>query len=143
MIKKTSRGFTLIELLVVIAIIGILAGVVITNVGSTRTKARVAAAQATMDGIKTAAAICINNPTPAAPNTPTNTNNGGGGLICTGEAATYGSLPSGWLYGPQATVSGNTATTAVAVNVSTSAFWITAYGDNKAIGCTESSCTLY
>lgn len=39
-LKRSHKAFTLIELLVVIAIIGILASVVVVNVGSSRIKAR-------------------------------------------------------------------------------------------------------
>jgi prepilin-type N-terminal cleavage/methylation domain-containing protein len=38
--SKFSKGFTLVEILVVVAIIGILAGVVLTNLTSGRTRAR-------------------------------------------------------------------------------------------------------
>ncbi len=41
--KKMQKGFTLIELLVVIAIIGILSSVVAVSIGSSRSKANIAA----------------------------------------------------------------------------------------------------
>ncbi len=49
--KKMQKGFTLIELLVVIAIIGILSSVVITSMGSARTKANTAAFKAEITSI--------------------------------------------------------------------------------------------
>lgn len=139
-----QRAFTLIELLVVIAIIGILASVVLASLGSSRTKARIAAAQGSMRSIQTGAAVCINDASPLAPSIPTETNNGGGAVICTGNSATYVALPSGWIYcngstGTQGTADcGNDVSTA-----SISAFSLVAESnaDGYKVTCTESGCT--
>lgn len=118
-----KRGFTLIELLVVIAIIGILSAVVLASLNSARVKGRVAAAQSTLKGIQTAAAMCLNdavaiNTTVVVGTTP----------ICAGSATLYSALPTGWSYGTVTQTTG-------------SIFNIPAAGDSKTITCTESACT--
>jgi type IV pilus assembly protein PilA len=54
-IRHGEKGFTLIELLIVVAILGVLAAVVIPNVGSFMGSARVNAANTELQNIRTAA----------------------------------------------------------------------------------------
>jgi prepilin-type N-terminal cleavage/methylation domain-containing protein len=58
---KKNKGFTLIELLVVIAIIGILSAVVLASLNTARTKGQVAAAKATLNNLRTEAALYYDN----------------------------------------------------------------------------------
>ncbi len=134
-----KRGFTLIELLVVIAIIGILASVVLASLGSSRAKARIAAAQGTMRSIQTGAAVCINDASPIAPTLPTADDNAQAALLCTGNTAAYtsGMLPSGWVFCDgtgTGTCGGEQSLT------STTAFTIIAEGDGTKVTCQESGC---
>ncbi len=138
-----KRGFTLIELLVVIAIIGILASVVLASLGSSRAKARVAAAQGTMRSIQTGAAVCINDASPALPSTPAESNTGGGAAICAGNSAAYSALPSGWIYCGLTSGTQGAADCGNDVSLlSTTAFTIVAESDadDYKITCTESGC---
>jgi type IV pilus assembly protein PilA len=54
-VRHGQRGFTLIELLIVVAILGVLAAVIIPNVGSFMGSARVNAANTELQNIRTAA----------------------------------------------------------------------------------------
>jgi type IV pilus assembly protein PilA len=57
--QKAQQGFTLIELMIVVAIIGILAAVAIPAYQDYTIKAKIANAITSVDSLKTAVALCI------------------------------------------------------------------------------------
>lgn len=90
-IKTKRKGFTLIELLIVIAIIGVLASIVLVNLGRAKTKAQDVSFQTTARAIVPAAALCCDDV-----NGSLQAKISGGGSnvgICTPAGITNGVIP--------------------------------------------------
>lgn len=101
-----NLGFTLVELLVVIAIIGILSSVAVVNLNSAREKAKVAAVEQTLAGIRPLTLLCFSaNEEINGGQTGGDTCDGvskpeSGREICVGSGATWPSFAQfdGWDY---------------------------------------------
>lgn len=125
---KKNRAFTLIELLVVISIIGLLSSVVLTSLGSSRARARRAAAQTALKGVSGLAALCDSVGSTLVSGTPT----GGSTNICNNSTSVVGRfpvLPAGWSYDLN-----------VDAAAGDGAFQYEADGDGATVRCTASGC---
>lgn len=87
--KKFEKSFTLVEMLVVIAIIGIIAGIVLVNLSSSREKAKIAVAKAETRNIYNAI-LLLSSDTEEWPDhqTPDEVNQVGNNELCP-DGCTY------------------------------------------------------
>ena len=78
--QRAQAGFTLIELMIVVAIIGILAAVAIPQYKDYTAKAKAGNALSSVDTLKTAVALCIQETSVAVGGTPTACGSGNPGI---------------------------------------------------------------
>ena len=111
---SNNFGFTLVELLVVIAIIGILSSVAVVNLNSARDKAKQAAVEQILSGLRPIALLCLGDgnalecggPDPCAGDSPT-----WGLPVCNGSSVLWPDLSEydwGWHGGASSNVAAGT-----------------------------------
>jgi len=81
--KRVQQGFTLIELMIVVAIIGILAAVAIPQYQNYVLKSRMANVLSSVDALKTAVAVCVQENGGDNANCDDTANGGAAGVIPT------------------------------------------------------------